>query len=315
MNLNPQKIIRKIGPNVDGRDFVVGDLHGCYDSLIGLLKYVKFNPSIDRLFSTGDVTDRGPKPLESIGLLHKKWFFSVLGNHEEILLNKLNMIRNNQIQSFSNQELDFLNKVKIYEKNILDLPLIYEVEHLIHGKVYITHAEILPEHLMTNFEDHDNSWSIEYNKTIDAMLKFDFTTQLESFFAKQSIHQNLSQNLSQKIIWSRKIVNKFYNNNKQFIEKGNFSFLKENKFSQNLKIFCGHNIVPFPMKIGQQYYVDTGAALGYSTKEIYADLFSQFGNDFFSLSMTDITLGICYGSITSQTNRGEIMKLEHSLYN
>ena len=46
------------------------------------------------------------------------------------------------------------------------------------------------------------------------------------------------------------------------IDEGDFSFMKLNTFHQETKIFCGHNVVPFPMKIGQQYYIDTGAALG-----------------------------------------------------
>ncbi len=68
------------------------------------------------------------------------------------------------------------------------------------------------------------------------------------------------------------------------------------------------------MKIGQQYYIDTGAALGHSSKEVHDNLFSQFGNKFFALSIVDINSGVCYGSITSKENRGEIMKLEYSLY-
>jgi len=307
--------IKKIEANVEGRDFVVGDLHGCYDDLINLLRYVKFNPKKDRLFSTGDLIDRGPKPFESISLLNKEWFYPVLGNHEDIFLSKMKMLESNRWQQFSPQEVSLLQKAGVYEEYIYNLPLVYEIEHLIHNKVYIVHAEILPEHIIPELQgDSSEEYSNEYNKVLEAMNKFDFSNQIEKFFNSPRSQQQLDYSLKQKLIWSRKIISKFYNDHKKTIEDGDFSFLEEHKFEQKIKIFCGHNIVPFPMKIGQQYYIDTGATLGHSSKEVHADLFSQFGNEFFALSMVDITSGVCYGSITSQENRGEIMKLEYSLY-
>lgn len=306
--------IKKIEANVEGRDFVVGDLHGCYDDLINLLRYVKFNPKKDRLFSTGDLIDRGPKPFESISLLNKDWFYPVLGNHEDIFLSKIKMVENNRAQNFSTQELELLQKSSVYEEYIYNLPLAYEIEHLIHNKVYIVHAEILPEHIIPELQTDSEEYIKEYGKVLDAMNKFDFSTQIEKFFNSHQAEQQLNYSLKQKLIWSRKIISNFYNEHKKNIGKGDFSFLEDHKFEQKIKIFCGHNIVPFPMKIGQQYYIDTGAALGHSSKDITSDLFSHFGNEFFALSMVDITSGVCYGSITSQENRGEIMKLEYSLY-
>ena len=53
-------------PCVNGRDFVVGDVHGCFRTLEELLEKVRFEPGSDRLFSVGDLVDRGPHSLEAI---------------------------------------------------------------------------------------------------------------------------------------------------------------------------------------------------------------------------------------------------------
>jgi serine/threonine protein phosphatase 1 len=68
-----------------GRDFVVGDLHGCVDALRYLLREVGFVPGKDRLFSVGDLIDRGTQSEEALALLEKPWFHAVLGNHEDTL--------------------------------------------------------------------------------------------------------------------------------------------------------------------------------------------------------------------------------------
>ncbi len=71
--------------NLRGRDFVVGDLHGCVDALRYLLRVITFDPAHDRLFSVGDLVDRGEHSEQALALLDKPWFFAVLGNHEDTL--------------------------------------------------------------------------------------------------------------------------------------------------------------------------------------------------------------------------------------
>jgi serine/threonine protein phosphatase 1 len=71
--------------NQAGRDFVVGDLHGCVDALRYLLREIAFDPARDRLFSVGDLVDRGSQSEEAIALIDKPWFYPVLGNHEDAL--------------------------------------------------------------------------------------------------------------------------------------------------------------------------------------------------------------------------------------
>jgi len=54
------KHICKLPTNQAGKDYVIGDLHGCYELLERLLDAVGFDKSKDRLFSVGDLIDRGP---------------------------------------------------------------------------------------------------------------------------------------------------------------------------------------------------------------------------------------------------------------
>ena len=71
--------------NANGRDFVVGDLHCCVDALRYLLNLIAFDPLCDRLFSVGDLVDRGEHSEQALALIDKPWFFPVLGNHEDAL--------------------------------------------------------------------------------------------------------------------------------------------------------------------------------------------------------------------------------------
>ena len=72
--------------NTDGRDFIVGDLHGCRSMLDALLAHVGFDTARDRLFSVGDLVDRGPESIECLDLLLEPWFYPVLGNHDAMLM-------------------------------------------------------------------------------------------------------------------------------------------------------------------------------------------------------------------------------------
>ncbi|MGF1706493.1 metallophosphoesterase [Enterovibrio baiacu] len=72
--------------NNKGTDYFVGDMHGKYDLFINLLNYVDFNPDCDRVFSVGDVIDRGERSFDCLSLARDKWFFPILGNHEKFLL-------------------------------------------------------------------------------------------------------------------------------------------------------------------------------------------------------------------------------------
>lgn len=318
-NSHCHTFMKSYSANMDGRDFIVGDLHGCFDELQMLLKHVKFDPNQDRLFSTGDLMDRGPKSFECVTLLSKDWFYPVLGNHEDLTLGKLETMeefKNNQQDlgeefHLSDEEKNYLNEFKPYRQKLLDMPLVIEIDHVLYDKVYIVHAEVLPEHL--NRFSSTQEQRDDYNKYYNAMQKFDFTPKIASFFKKYE-GDLLDYSLKQKLLWSRKNITGFYTRFEKEITEGDFNSIHKARIDTSVKIFCGHNVVPFPMKIGLQYYIDTGAALGHTKKDNTLNLFSKFGSEFFSLTLVDITSGTCYCYVTSGPRKGKIMKLQGSLY-
>ena len=74
------------GPNpAGGRDFVIGDLHGELDTLEEALRALEFDAR-DRLFTIGDLIDRGLRSADALGWLEAGRFTGgVRGNHEQMM--------------------------------------------------------------------------------------------------------------------------------------------------------------------------------------------------------------------------------------
>lgn len=83
------RLVQRFERNGNGRDFVVGDLHGCTAEFRELRRAVQFDASIDRVFSVGDLCDRGPDSIGALGLLYEPWFHAVRGNHEQMMVEAL----------------------------------------------------------------------------------------------------------------------------------------------------------------------------------------------------------------------------------
>ena len=82
----PGSRVARFGINSHGRDFVVGDIHGMFSYLETLLDQVEFKPREDRLFSVGDLVDRGPDSRDALEWLKHPWFHACRGNHEQFAL-------------------------------------------------------------------------------------------------------------------------------------------------------------------------------------------------------------------------------------
>ena len=151
--LNVPHPIMTFGNNSKGRDFIVADLHGCRALLEARLAAVGFDPAVDRLFSVGDLIDRGLKSFETLCLITEPWFFFVIGNHEAMLITFLH-------KRFSNYHspVDFLynggdwfeNLTPEQEKHfndvllpiLMDAPLVLRIEDDV-APYHVVHAEAM----------------------------------------------------------------------------------------------------------------------------------------------------------------------------
>jgi bis(5'-nucleosyl)-tetraphosphatase (symmetrical) len=87
--------------------YVVGDIQGCYDSLQRLLEKIAFDPATDRLWTPGDLVNRGGQSLETLRLLKSLGdrFTMTLGNHDLYLLREYWRFPNG---GSSNREMDVI---------------------------------------------------------------------------------------------------------------------------------------------------------------------------------------------------------------
>ena len=170
-------------PNRVGRDFVVGDLHGCLDLLESELEELDFDDQHDRVLSVGDLADRGPDSLGCLRLLRKPWFFPVIGNHEGMLLSHF-FLRDSDyhrprdflhnggewVMHLTDEELDELHTDLL--PRILDLPYVITVEngnktfHVAHAELTLT-DDNLTECRLSRMAT-DLTWSRKLIREVDA---------------------------------------------------------------------------------------------------------------------------------------------------
>jgi predicted phosphodiesterase len=109
--------------NSNGRDFFVGDIHGKYSLLMQSLEKINFDLSVDRLFSSGDLIDRGEASFDCLKLAEKEWFIPVMGNHEQFLLDMENADPYHKINWYLNGGVwwEALNQAqRIWAKRIVE---------------------------------------------------------------------------------------------------------------------------------------------------------------------------------------------------
>lgn len=136
-------MIQRFGINTAGRDFAVGDIHGHFSLLQRSLDDAGFNPDAgDRLFSVGDLVDRGPECEQCVEWLGKPWFHAVRGNHEDYVCRYQSCDRENWIRNGGSW---FLGLHPDEQAQIADavsaMPLAIEVETP-GGLVGIVHADV-----------------------------------------------------------------------------------------------------------------------------------------------------------------------------
>ena len=140
--------VKRFAANTAGRDFAVGDIHGHFTRLESALDKAGFEPSVDRLFSVGDLIDRGPESLDvDEWLLRKPWFHAVRGNHEQMTVDSYaaGCTGDQCDMHFINGGAWFYGLSSIeqdcYANILQDLPLVIEIETA-QGLIGIVHADV-----------------------------------------------------------------------------------------------------------------------------------------------------------------------------
>jgi serine/threonine protein phosphatase 1 len=149
MKQNGWKSVLRLEKNKNGRDFVCGDIHGCFSYLEEQLIEIGFSKNSDRLFCVGDLIDRGPESRMAADYIEMDWFYSVLGNHEEMFLMSIaatdtvereyyidDHIRNGGGWAYKNSR-KLSCKIKKLFQVVDKLPLVIQV-----GDVIIAHAAV-----------------------------------------------------------------------------------------------------------------------------------------------------------------------------
>lgn len=137
--------IKHFPRNTAGRDFVVGDIHGMFSLLETRLTEIGFDKTRDRLFSVGDLIDRGPESHWVLDYLNQPWFHPVLGNHDWMALDYLRgksdgVHWKRYCGGIWIQGVDATERGLIAEA-LEDLPYAIEVETE-HGLIGIVHADV-----------------------------------------------------------------------------------------------------------------------------------------------------------------------------
>lgn len=131
-------------PPCNGKQWVIPDIHGCYQTFLTLLEQLALSKS-DQLFLLGDLVDKGPSSaqvLDQIITMQKSGYqiFALRGNHEQMILDcaeeeayKLSFM----LEKFGATDLlKRKNKVKAqYLDFFKSLPYFFELKHhfLVHA--------------------------------------------------------------------------------------------------------------------------------------------------------------------------------------
>jgi serine/threonine protein phosphatase 1 len=106
---------------------------------------IGFNPEVDRLFSVGDLVDRGPDSELALEWIAKPWFHAVQGNHEDMAIRYVTPGNRDAYHYAANGGAWLIGKTmpeqQEYAIELAALPYAIEVETA-DGLVGIVHADV-----------------------------------------------------------------------------------------------------------------------------------------------------------------------------
>lgn len=146
--------VRRFKENKVGRDFCHGDIHGAFNLLWEALVKAHFDPAVDRIFSNGDLVDRGLQSFRANRYLDLSYVAAARGNHEDMLID-LYRDMDPLVKDHPQEVLEFFAEKYGMEwwlplsaqersgflQKIRQLPLVIEVETA-RGLVGLVHADV-----------------------------------------------------------------------------------------------------------------------------------------------------------------------------
>lgn len=139
--------LKIVDVNECGVDYICSDIHGHFSLLGKQLDRLGFDPDKDRLFSLGDLIDRGPESGDVLKWLEKPWFYAVQGNHERMLINTVEKRSSQLFSQWSCWGGEWAATLSISElENISEqlqrLPVAIELQLTGNKKAALVHAEL-----------------------------------------------------------------------------------------------------------------------------------------------------------------------------
>jgi len=139
--------IQTFKANEIGKDYICSDIHGHFYLLEDELAGVKFDKSRDRLFCLGDLIDRSDDSILVLDYLKEPWFYSILGNHEIMLIDVCESKNPHTKQQWCfwggdwAEDLDD-DELDVYYQAFIKLPIAIELELKLGKKVGLVHANL-----------------------------------------------------------------------------------------------------------------------------------------------------------------------------
>lgn len=241
--------IKRVPQNNTGRDFVIGDLHGETLFLRLLLEHVHFDKTRDRLFSVGDLIDRGPDSEGALELIDAPWFYSVRGNHEDMLEDFLSPVHRypsryghpfmmNGSEWFMSRKYSRQEQKTLYDKIqvVPDIIVIGDGD----ARINIVHAE-----LVTMFEA--DLFRIVIDIASDADIDAEFSNNPLHYVPGYDGMGGIKETLQ----WGRAI--------KKWIQREDDREVTIRYSGHLSPTYCGHTVFRKPIVVAGHRFMDTGA--------------------------------------------------------
>ena len=239
-------MFKSFSKNTAGTDYICSDIHGHFYLLEEKMRQANFNPDTDRIFSLGDLIDRGEDSHLVLDWLAKPWFYAVQGNHERMLINAVESESNMLAQQWFAWGGDWaedlcFDELAPYFEALSVLPVAIELEVADEKKVGLVHAE-LPDQCdwlkIVNLLSKLSPDRLEANLEVSNMLwkKTQARASIDKLHHVEPV-KNISHVFHGHTIVEKRVTIQ----NRSFIdfgsyETGEIAFLNVNEFIQKLDV-------------------------------------------------------------------------------